>query len=92
LTLDPGWKRNGIILKGSSFKARTVPEPLQLLPLDLVQLGPDVMAEELQLLRYCPVPDLLRLQTEHKGYINAIYSRTIPIQQLKTQLFSGLNL
>ena len=38
-----------------------VPQPLHLLPLHLVQLGPDVVAEELELPRDCPVLDLFRL-------------------------------
>ena len=38
------------------------PEPLQLLPLDLVQLGANSVAEVLQLLRNCSVSYVLRLK------------------------------
>ena len=38
-----------------------VPQPLELLALDLVQLGPDPVAEVLQLLGDGAVPDLVHL-------------------------------
>ena len=39
-----------------------VPQPLQLPPLDIVQLGPDIVVNEVQLVGDRPVPDLLHVR------------------------------
>ena len=55
---------------------RQVSQPLHLLPLNLVQLGSNPVAEELQLLGYCSITDFINLDLNEFFWETFSYSET----------------